>query len=93
MVGILGDKDAKGIAAAVRPLIDHWFLCALPGPRGGSAEALVERLGLPSGSFTLAPSVEAGCEAARAFARAGDRVIVFGSVYTVGPALQWLGIY
>jgi dihydrofolate synthase/folylpolyglutamate synthase len=93
VVGILGDKDARAIADSMRGLVDHWHLCALPGPRGGSAEALAERLALPPGSFTLAPSVEAGCEAARATARAGDRVLVFGSVYTVGPALEWLRVY
>jgi folylpolyglutamate synthase/dihydropteroate synthase len=42
---------------------------------------------------TLADSVEQGCEAARAATVAGDRVIVFGSVLTVGPALAWLGVY
>ena len=31
-------------------------------------------------------------EAAAARARAGDRVVVFGSFLTVGPALSWLGI-
>ena len=93
VVGILGDKDAKAIASAVEPLVDHWILCALPGPRGVSADVLSQRLSLATGEVTLAPSVEAGCEIARATAEAGDRVIVFGSVYTVGPALQWLRIY
>jgi folylpolyglutamate synthase/dihydropteroate synthase len=25
-------------------------------------------------------------------ARPGDRVVVFGSFHTVGPALEWLGL-
>lgn len=93
VVGILGDKDAKAIAGALEPLVDHWIVCALPGPRGVSAESLAQRLSLATGEVTLAASVAAGCEIARASAEPGDRVIVFGSVYTVGPALQWLGIY
>lgn len=93
VVGILGDKDAKSIAAALEPLVDHWILCGLPGPRGTTAEHLAGRLGLPGSHVTLAASVEAGCEVARTSARPGDRVLVFGSVYTVGPALSWLGIY
>jgi dihydrofolate synthase/folylpolyglutamate synthase len=93
VVGILGDKDAREIGAALAPLVDHWFACSLPGPRGVSAGQLVERLQLPRERVTLADSVEAGCVAARASARPGDRVLVFGSVYTVGPALQWLRIY
>jgi dihydrofolate synthase/folylpolyglutamate synthase len=93
VVGILGDKDAKSIAQILDPLIDHWILCTLPGPRGTTAEQLAERLQLPSGKATLASSVEAGCEVARTATTAGDRVLVFGSFHTVGPVLQWLGIY
>ena len=93
VVGILADKDAREIAAALAPLVDHWVLCTLPGPRGSSAADLADRLRLRPEQVTLANSVEEGCEAARAATVAGDRVIVFGSVYTVGPALAWLGVY
>ncbi|MBS0418164.1 MAG: bifunctional tetrahydrofolate synthase/dihydrofolate synthase [Proteobacteria bacterium] len=93
VVGILADKDAREIAAALAPLVDHWVLCTLPGARGSSASELANRLGLPPERFTLANSVEEGCETARAATVAGDRVIVFGSVYTVGPALAWLRVY
>jgi dihydrofolate synthase / folylpolyglutamate synthase len=92
-VGILGDKDAKSIARLVEPIVDHWILCALPGPRGTSAEQLAERLQLPATKVTLASSVESGCDVARKSTREGDRVLVFGSFYTVGPVLRWLGIY
>jgi dihydrofolate synthase/folylpolyglutamate synthase len=93
VVGILADKDAREIAAALEPLVDHWILCSLPGARGSSASDLAQRLRLPPDEVTLATSVEEGCEVARAAAVPGDRVIVFGSVYTVGPALQWLRVY
>ena len=93
VVGILGDKDAPEIVGALQPLVDHWFLCSLPGPRGGSASQLAQRLHLSSDKVTLADSVAQGCEAARAATSPADRVLVFGSVYTVGPALQWLKIY
>ncbi len=93
VVGILGDKDAKAIVAFLEPLVDHWILCGLPGPRGTTAEQLAARLSLPTSRLTLASSVESGCEIARASTKPGDRVLVFGSVYTVGPALSWLGIY
>ena len=93
VIGVLADKDAAAIAAALSAVIDHWIVCALPGPRGGSAAQLAQRLARPAGEMTLALSVAAGCELARAAARPGDRVVVCGSVYTVGPALQWLRIY
>ena len=91
VVGILGDKDAGAIARLVGPVVDHWILCAIPGPRGTSAEDLAKRMSLPDSRPTLAASVEAGCEVAQATAKPGDRVLVFGSFHTVGPALQWLG--
>jgi dihydrofolate synthase / folylpolyglutamate synthase len=93
VIGVLADKDAAAIAAALSAVIDHWIVCALPGPRGGSAAQLAQRLARPPGEMTLADSVAAGCELARAAARPADRVVVCGSVYTVGPALQWLRIY
>ena len=93
VVGILADKDAREIAAALASVVDHWVLCTLPGLRGSSAADLAERLRLRPEQVTLANSVEEGCEAARTATVAGDRVIVFGSVYTVGPALAWLGVY
>ena len=93
VVGILGDKDAGAIARLVGPVVDHWILCALPGPRGTSAAELARRMSLPESGVTLAESVEEGCAVARTTAKPGDRVLVFGSFHTVGPAMQWLGIY
>jgi dihydrofolate synthase / folylpolyglutamate synthase len=93
VVGILGDKDAGAIARLVGPVVDHWILCALPGPRGTSAAELERRMSLPQSGVTLAESVDEGCAVARTTAKPGDRVLVFGSFHTVGPAMQWLGIY
>jgi dihydrofolate synthase/folylpolyglutamate synthase len=92
VTGVLADKDAAGIAAALAPQIDHWIVCTLPGVRGAGAAALAERMQLAPGRFTLAASVAEGCARARALARPGDRVVVFGSFHTVGPALEWLRI-
>jgi dihydrofolate synthase/folylpolyglutamate synthase len=93
VVGILGDKDAPAIARKLQPALDRWFLCGLEGPRGISAVELAQRLEPIVRDPILADSVNAGCEAARAAARPGDRVVVCGSVHTVGPALEWLGVY
>jgi len=93
VVGILGDKDAPAIARALAPALDRWFLCSLEGPRGITAGELARRLEPIVHEPTLAGSVREGCEAARAAARPEDRVVVCGSVHTVGPALEWLGVY
>lgn len=93
VVGILGDKDAPAIASALAPALGRWILCSLEGPRGISAAELARRLEPVVHDPTLTDSVHEGCAAARAAARPGDRVVVCGSVHTVGPALEWLGVY
>jgi dihydrofolate synthase/folylpolyglutamate synthase len=42
------------------------------------------------GPVSLAGDVAAACAAAHAAARPTDRIVVFGSFHTVGPALDWL---
>ncbi len=93
VIGVLADKDAAAIGAALTEVIDQWIVCALPGPRGSSAGALAQRLARRQDTVQLADSVRAGCELARASTRPGDRVVVCGSLHTVGPALEWLRIY
>jgi dihydrofolate synthase / folylpolyglutamate synthase len=93
VIGVLADKDAPAIGAALAPVIDHWIVCTLPGARGVTAAQLAPRLVPDGASFELAASVAAGCELARDEAQRGDRIVVCGSVHAVGPALQWLRIY
>lgn len=92
VAGILQDKDAAAIGAALQGVIDGWVLVGLPGERGGDPEALRRRLPETCRSLALAPDVEHGCGAALALARRGDRIVVLGSFLTVGPALDWLGL-
>jgi dihydrofolate synthase / folylpolyglutamate synthase len=89
--GILRDKDVEAIGRVLQGLIDEWIVCALPGPRGSTAGELANRLAASAHATSQAASVSEGCELARARARSGDRVLVFGSFATVGSALQWLG--
>jgi dihydrofolate synthase/folylpolyglutamate synthase len=93
VIGVLGDKDAAAIARELAGVIDHWIVCTLEGPRGQSAGALAARLGCAPGRCELVPSVVSGCELARTRAGAGDRIVVCGSLHTVGPAREWLGLY
>ena len=49
VIGVLRDKDAGGDRAPrSRGVIDRWIVCALPGPRGGSAAELAQRLARPA---------------------------------------------
>lgn len=94
VLGMLADKDAAAVASALDPCIDRWFLATLPGSRGLEAAALAQRVG-PGvhGRIDQEASPAAACEAALSVARPGDRIVVCGSFHTVGPALEWLGLY
>ncbi len=93
ILGMLGDKDAAAVAAELDRWVDQWLLCSIDEPRGLQAQQLRTRLGPLRGECTLHASVAAACERAGALASPGDRVLVCGSFHTVGPALQWLGLY
>jgi dihydrofolate synthase / folylpolyglutamate synthase len=89
--GILADKDAAGIAASLRDCFDAWWLVSTDSMRGSSAAMLADRvkgeIAVPS---ALADDIAAGCAAALRCAGPRDRIVVFGSFHTVGPALDWL---
>jgi dihydrofolate synthase/folylpolyglutamate synthase len=93
VAGFLRDKDVAAISAALAASFDTWLLCTLPGARGLDASDAQSRLDGRCRNVQRAASVLAGCDMARAQARAGDRVVVFGSFHTVGPALEALGLY
>jgi dihydrofolate synthase/folylpolyglutamate synthase len=89
--GILLDKDAQGIAAALRDSFDAWWCATTDGVRGLSGADLAVRVQAQvAAPVEMADSIAAGCTAAAAAANAGDRIVVFGSFHTVGPALDWL---
>ena len=93
--GIMQDKDIEGVLAPMAPLIDHWCVADLPSARSADGAALAQRLAaLPSGDAKPGErSVTAFADPAAAFAnamsRAGenDRIVVFGSFYTVAGVM------
>jgi len=91
VVGILGDKDIEGVLRELRGSVDTWVIAGLASTRALSASALADRVSRAGGSVAAtAVDVVGACEAAAAAARPHDRVVVFGSFLTVGPALEWL---
>jgi dihydrofolate synthase/folylpolyglutamate synthase len=89
--GILADKDASGIAEILDVSIDEWWCASLDGVRGRSGEELSNAVrGKVATNVVAADSVAAACAAALKVATPHDRIVVFGSFHTVGPALDWL---
>jgi dihydrofolate synthase / folylpolyglutamate synthase len=92
--GILADKDASGVAAELRDCIDAWWCASTVGERGRSGAALAQIVASQvTAAIEVVDSPEAGCAAALAAAGPRDRIVVFGSFHTVGPALDWLEVH
>jgi dihydrofolate synthase/folylpolyglutamate synthase len=90
--GAMGDKDLAPMLQKVMPIVDRWYFTDLPTPRAESAanleakwRALEKRA--DARSSTHASPAEAFA-AARASANPADRIVVFGSFYTVGGVLK-----
>ncbi|MFC5594550.1 bifunctional tetrahydrofolate synthase/dihydrofolate synthase [Lysobacter niastensis] len=89
----LADKDVAGVVESLAPQIAHWHLAGLAdaGPRGGTVEALAQRLAASAAAnASRHERVDRALEAALQQARSGDRVLVFGSFHTAATALDWL---
>jgi len=92
VVGMLADKDISGALATLVGKIDVWLLARLDVPRGAAAETLATavnegRLGGKVECF--ASPTEAWSHAAK-LAGEDDRILVFGSFYTVAAVMRAL---
>ena len=91
--GAMADKDLAAIFAKIAPLVDAWHFCDLPNApfaRAASAAALsTQLLALRPGSIVFQhANPMAALAAAAAAADPADRILVFGSFYTVGGVLK-----
>ena len=94
LVGVLADKDAAGIATALRGAFAGYVALDLEGERARSAAELARAFGSDFGVLLgEAADVAHGMELLAAQAANGDRLVVFGSFHVVGPALEWLRLY
>jgi len=93
--GAMADKDIPALLSKMVALVDVWHCTQLPTARAAPAEELAlrvlaasqGRIGGAPGVHTHATPAEA-LRAAAAAADPADRIVVFGSFYTVGGVLK-----
>ncbi|WP_110674306.1 folylpolyglutamate synthase/dihydrofolate synthase family protein [Salinicola sp. RZ23] len=91
LLGVLGDKDAGALIAALGPAVDAWVAVGLDGPRGRSAAALGESIEAAGASLLAScDSPAAGVAWLRERLGADEEVLVCGSFLTVAGALEAL---
>ncbi|MFV8781947.1 bifunctional tetrahydrofolate synthase/dihydrofolate synthase [Microbulbifer sp. SA54] len=95
LVAAMADKDIEGLCAPLSSMVDHWCPALLPGnPRAAGCEQLLQGLsasGVPSarisdGCLPVSESLlslHGGLEE-------GDRLLVFGSFFTVAEVLGFI---
>ncbi|MDF2457789.1 MAG: folC [Nitrospira sp.] len=90
--GAMADKDLAPMLKKMGPLVDRWYFTDLPTPRASAAAALIESWRAQETRRDVAASTHAApmeaLRAAVAAADPADRIVVFGSFYTVGGVLE-----
>ncbi|MCO5104687.1 MAG: bifunctional tetrahydrofolate synthase/dihydrofolate synthase [Burkholderiaceae bacterium] len=94
--GAMADKDVKAMLSKIGPLVDRWHFTDLPTGRAARADELArwwdevaQGLGLRKDvPVRLHATPQDALDAAVAAAGAADRIVIFGSFYTVGGVLE-----
>ncbi|HEX5312802.1 bifunctional tetrahydrofolate synthase/dihydrofolate synthase [Aquabacterium sp.] len=96
--GAMADKDAAGMVGKLLPMVDAWYCCDLPTPRAATAAQLADTikqvraagssLTAPAATTFTHPDPMSALKAALAAASPEDRIVVFGSFFTVGGVLH-----
>ncbi len=90
--GAMADKDLPSMLKKLLPLVDAWYFTDLPLPRASSAKQLASEWANMSTRKDVRASVhetpQKALDAAILSADPTDRILVFGSFYTVGGVLQ-----
>ncbi|MDJ0699757.1 MAG: folylpolyglutamate synthase/dihydrofolate synthase family protein [Woeseiaceae bacterium] len=91
VIGLLDDKDAEGIVTLLSTVVDRWIAVGADNPRGVPPEELGRVIANISNTGCLvADSLFEALRFAREITDENDRILVTGSFYVVGPALQML---
>ena len=97
VLGAMADKDLGPMLLKIGPLIDRWYLTDLPTSRAETAANLQKKLQalqvVAGGTQREVPTSlhvnpQAALDAAVQAADPADRIVVFGSFYTVGEVLK-----
>lgn len=86
--GVMADKELPAMWQRIAPVVDRWYFTDLPTPRAAKAADLQTRwqalLLRPDVPRTTHADPSQALSAAIAAADPADRIVVFGSFYTVG---------
>ena len=92
IIGMLRDKDLTGIVSPLLEHVDDWVAVTADGAHALPASELAAGIAnLSDKPCLIAQSLPDAMQEARSRTNAEDLILVTGSFYVVGPALEWLG--
>lgn len=89
VLGVLNDKDLEGIAACFAPLARVAIATSPSTPRAFTAQHVAEALRPYVAMVEEVPDVPGALERAMALASSADKLLVTGSLFTIGEAFRW----
>ena len=91
VIGVLADKELEGILAPLVPHVDRWVAVTSASSRALDAHKLAQSIAqFTNKPCLVAPAIPDALRYAEQGARGDELLLVTGSFYTVGPALEWL---
>ena len=87
---MLADKDMQGVVQAVKDEIDLWYIAGIDNVRGASAEDLAKIVSeaAPNAKFKIFQNANIAYQQACIDVTENDKILVFGSFYTVASVMQ-----
>ena len=95
VLGMLRDKDAPAVAAALNPCVQKWYCAGIGGDRGRSGADLAREVMQASrpGRTRNFPDVASALHAALEDSAPDENILVFGSFVTVAEAMAFLAVW
>jgi dihydrofolate synthase/folylpolyglutamate synthase len=91
IVGMLEDKNVEDFISMFSCQVDAWIAVTISGKRGGSAQPLAQTISNASGkACMITDNLSDAFQLADSRSADEDTILVTGSFYIAGPALEWL---
>lgn len=90
VIGIMGDKDVRGMGFALASLAELIVCCRFQSPRAMDPYAMIQEIGFLGPAAVAEESVEDGINTALGHAGPEDLVCITGSLYVVAEAREYL---
>ena len=87
--GAMADKDIEGVLKPMTDLVDYWYCTDLPIARAAKASDLAKQIQLRGKEAEVFAQAGAAYQMALDKAGEGDRIVVFGSFYTVAGVMAY----